>query len=162
MNTDNLIELREDLGMTQEEFAKTINYKRSAYSLCEEGKNIIKIEILNMISNKYEKSIDFLCGISRKNFTENDYKYINLNKKQIGTRLKEIRKKYNLKQKDIAKKLNTTQSSISAYENGNNQIKTIFLIGYAIFFNTSIDYICGKTNEASINHEGKKKKQKKQ
>lgn len=62
-------------------------------------------------------------------------------------RLKEIREDRDLKQQDIAKLLNTTQCQYSLYENGIRSIPIEKLNILSEFYNTSIDYLVGKTNE---------------
>lgn len=62
-------------------------------------------------------------------------------------RLKDLREDNDLLQKDIAKILKTTQQYYSEYEMGKRPITIEKLIELAIFYNTSIDYIVGLTNE---------------
>ena len=61
-------------------------------------------------------------------------------------RLKELRIKKNLYQKDIAKHLNMSQNGYSQYETGITNIPTHILKNLALFYNTSVDYILGLTN----------------
>ena len=142
MNSDNLIELREELNMTQSQMAKKLGVTRSAYSLWEIGKNTIPLIQLNNIANKFDASLDYLTGLSRKNDT--DFKYVELDKVEIGKRLKQVRLDNKMTQEAIADKLNTTHSVISAYENGKVLIPTIFIIEYANITGKSIDYLCCK------------------
>ena len=52
-----------------------------------------------------------------------------------------------LKQEDIAKFLNISQTNYSKYELGKINIPISSLIKLAKFYNTSIDYLLGLTNE---------------
>ena len=61
-------------------------------------------------------------------------------------RLKELREDHDLTQSAIAKILFTTQQQYSLYENGYREIPTTLLITLADFYNTSVDYILGRTN----------------
>lgn len=61
-------------------------------------------------------------------------------------RLKDLREDKDLLQKDIAKILNTTQQHYSRYELGIIEIPLRHLNILAEFYNTSIDYIVGRTN----------------
>ena len=62
------------------------------------------------------------------------------------SRIKEIREDKGYTQKDIAKILNTTQQQYSKYELG-IQIITLEKINIlADFYNTSIDYLIGRTD----------------
>ena len=62
-------------------------------------------------------------------------------------RLKEIREDKDYKQSDIAKVLNTTQQQYSKYELGLQVIPVERLVKLAKFYNTSVDYQIGLTNE---------------
>ena len=61
--------------------------------------------------------------------------------------LKEIREDRDYKQSDIAKVLGTTQQQYSKYELGIQLISVERLVKLAKFYNTSVDYLIGLTNE---------------
>lgn len=62
-------------------------------------------------------------------------------------RLKDLREDKDIYQKEIAKLLNISQQYYSEYENGKRPIPVEYLITLAKFYNTSIDYITGLTND---------------
>lgn len=62
-------------------------------------------------------------------------------------RLKEIREDRDYKQSDIAKILGTTQQQYSKYELGIQVISVERLVKLANFYNTSVDYLLGLTDE---------------
>lgn len=62
-------------------------------------------------------------------------------------RIRELREDKDLNQTIIAKYLNMSQTGYSKYETGENDIPTKILIELAYFYNTSIDYILGITNQ---------------
>ena len=62
-------------------------------------------------------------------------------------RLKGLRENKDFKQEEIAKMLNITQSAYSYYEMGKRQIPSDALIKLALFYNTSVDYLLGLTDE---------------
>ena len=62
-------------------------------------------------------------------------------------RIRDLREDKDLLQKDIAKILGMSQTGYSKYEVGTNDIPTDILKKTALFYNTSIDYILGLTNE---------------
>ena len=64
----------------------------------------------------------------------------------IGKRLKELREKAKMSQGDVAKELNLTQSAIAQYEMGRNCPNEDILVWYADRFNSTLDYIFGRTN----------------
>lgn len=62
-------------------------------------------------------------------------------------RIRDLREDKDLSQKEMAKILNMSQTGYSKYEVGTNDIPTKILIQLAIFYNTSVDYILGLTDE---------------
>lgn len=62
-------------------------------------------------------------------------------------RLRGLREERDLKQIDIARFLNVTQVAYSCYEIGRRQIPNEALFKLALFYNTSVDYILGLTDE---------------
>ena len=61
-------------------------------------------------------------------------------------RLKDLREDCDLTQKEIAEFLGMSQTGYSKYETGENDIPTIILIKLADYYNTSTDYLLGRTN----------------
>ena len=66
-------------------------------------------------------------------------------------RLKELRKKKGLSQLRLATDLNTTQNTISRYETGEREPGIDELIKIADYFNVSIDYLIGRTENPKTN-----------
>ena len=62
-------------------------------------------------------------------------------------RLRELREDNDLLQRDIAAYLQCTQVCYSRYESGQRDIPTETLIKLAKFYNTSVDYLLGITDE---------------
>ena len=62
-------------------------------------------------------------------------------------RIRELREDRDLTQKQIALMLGMSQTGYSKYETGENDIPTAILIKLARFYNTSIDYLLGETND---------------
>ena len=62
-------------------------------------------------------------------------------------RLKELREDRDLLQKDVAKELKIKQQQYSEYEIGKRLIPINYLSELADFYNVSIDYLLGKTDE---------------
>lgn len=61
-------------------------------------------------------------------------------------RIRDLREDKDLTQKQIAEILGMSQTGYSKYETGENDIPTQILIKLADFYNTSVDYILGRTN----------------
>lgn len=62
-------------------------------------------------------------------------------------RIRDLREDKDLNQTQIAKILGMSQTGYSKYETGENDIPTAVLIQLARFYNTSIDYLLGETND---------------
>lgn len=97
---------------------------------------------LNKISNIFNINIDYLVDLS-------DDKYIKFDKLEIdrinlGKRLREARKSINYTQEKLALKLNTTHSVISAYESGKSTVSTLFIIEIAKLTNKSLNWLLNK------------------
>lgn len=140
-------EIRLDLELTQSQMANMLNVTRSAYSLWEIEKNIIPLTKLCEFSNTFKVSIDYIVKLSDYNNFDSD---IILSKKDIGRKIKLIRKQKNLTQEKLAKNLNTTHSAISAYENGITLIPTLFLLEICKITNKSMDWYCNKTKKTKV------------
>lgn len=66
---------------------------------------------------------------------------------KMKNRLRNLREDKDLTQREMAQILNMSQTGYSKYETGENDIPTSILIKVAIFFDTSIDYLVGLTDE---------------
>lgn len=62
-------------------------------------------------------------------------------------RLRDLREDSDLTQSVLAKHLHIKQNTYSQYENGQRQIPLEMLVALAEFYDTSIDYIVGLTDE---------------
>ena len=62
-------------------------------------------------------------------------------------RLRDLREDNDLTQTHIAKSLNIKQNTYSQYESGVRQIPIDTIVKLCKFYNTSVDYIIGLTNE---------------
>lgn len=62
-------------------------------------------------------------------------------------RIRNLREDRDLNQTQVASMLGMSQTGYSKYETGENDIPTTVLIQLARFYNTSIDYLLGETNQ---------------
>ena len=62
------------------------------------------------------------------------------------TRIKELREDTDMNQTEFAKILGMSQTGYSKYETGENDIPTSILFKLADYYDTSIDYILGRTD----------------
>ncbi|MBQ7769835.1 MAG: helix-turn-helix transcriptional regulator [Clostridia bacterium] len=61
-------------------------------------------------------------------------------------RIRDLREDRDMNQTQIAKILNMSQTGYSKYETGENDIPTKSLIQLADYYDTSIDYLLGRTD----------------
>ena len=62
-------------------------------------------------------------------------------------RIRDLREDRDLNQTQVASMLSMSQTGYSKYETGENDIPTAVLIKLARFYDTSIDYLLGETNQ---------------
>ena len=61
-------------------------------------------------------------------------------------RIRDLREDNDMNQTQLAKLLGMSQTGYSKYETGENDIPTVILIKLSRFYNTSIDYLLGETD----------------
>ena len=144
MNEKRLFDLREYKDLSQIKLADYLGITQQTYSLWEKGTKIIPLKHLNSLSNFYEISMDYIVGLTDEKNNSSIIKLTELNKNEIGSRIKKIRENNNLTLRDLAKELNTTSSTISAYETGKTLILTAFAYQICIKYNVSLDWLCRK------------------
>ena len=143
-----LNEIREKHDLSQRKTAIKLKISKSYYNYFESGERIIPLPRLNDFCNIFHVDFDYALGITPHNIMTKELK--KLDKKLIGTRIKEIRCKNKLTQSGLAELVHTTQSTISSYENGNTMILTAFLYEMCTKLNVSMNYIVGKTNTINV------------
>ena len=62
-------------------------------------------------------------------------------------RIRDLREDRDMNQTELAKVLGMSQTGYSKYETGENDIPTAVLIQLSRFYNTSIDYLLGETDD---------------
>ena len=62
-------------------------------------------------------------------------------------RIRDLREDHDMTQKQVANLLGMSQTGYSKYETGENDIPTAVLIKLAEFYNTSTDYLLGRTDK---------------
>lgn len=62
-------------------------------------------------------------------------------------RIRDLREDHDLNQTQIAKYLGMSQTGYSKYETGENDIPSAVLIKLARYYNTSVDYLLGETDQ---------------
>ena len=145
---NNLKFCREELKLTQTELGKILNVHRKTISNWENSIDPISLEKLVIFCNLYNYSLDYVVGLERKNTTYSNE--IILNKKEIGLRLKKLRKSLNLSQLEYANKCGLAQRTYSNYETGLNLITTTNLYAICKTYNISMDYLLGRIIKEKI------------
>lgn len=62
-------------------------------------------------------------------------------------RLKELRKKKHISQTRLAIELNLSQNTVSRYETGEHEPDLATLVLIADYFDVSVDYLLGRSND---------------
>lgn len=70
----------------------------------------------------------------------------------VEFRLKQLRRQRNISQLKLALDLNLNQNTISRYETGVREADYAMLIRFADYFNTSVDYLLGRTDDPEFHH----------
>jgi transcriptional regulator with XRE-family HTH domain len=65
----------------------------------------------------------------------------------VSERIKTLRESIRFSQKDLAAKLGISQSGVNRHENRQSEASYETLLRYADFFDVSLDYIYGRTNQ---------------
>ena len=65
----------------------------------------------------------------------------------VGERLTSLRKSIRLSQKDFSGKIGISQSAVNRYENSQSEASYKTLLLYANYFDVSLDYIYGRTDQ---------------
>lgn len=136
-------DIRIDNDLTQEKMAQILNISRNTYSKWEIGANNIPLNKLEEFANYFNVSIDYLTALSNQKIFKPHQNY---NPEILRQRLKDTRINNKTKQQALGQKLNFKQTTYSGYENGHATIPIDKLYLFAKEFNTSIDYLMGRTN----------------
>lgn len=67
-----------------------------------------------------------------------------------GDRLKELREEAHLTQEELSLQLSISEPQIWRYENGESSPKADVLVRLSAFFNVSVDYLLGVSDDPSI------------
>lgn len=135
---NNLKYCREELEMTQKELGYVFGVSRYTVHGWENGHDSMPFNKLIKFCNLYSYSLDFVCGLSKKNIK---YDPLNINKEIIGNKLKNLRKKMKLSQQQLAKDCHISQTTYSGYETGRYLINTITIYTICKTYNISMDLL---------------------
>ncbi len=134
-----LKDLREDNDLFQKDIAKVLNVTERQYRRFENHEQELSYNKLITLSKFYNVSIDYILNIT---YQRKPYKRI-----ESDINIKNLRKDKKLTQVYLSKFLNISQQQYSRVELNKNELSYDQLIKLAEFYNVSIDYILGLTNE---------------
>ena len=141
-------ELRLDLEKKQGDIAEILSVKRNTYSKWENLINDMPLERCNDLANYYKTTLDYVLGLSNVREHVDTPLFINWN--LVSERLAELRHLRNLTETELSSKIGFAQTTYSCYEIGTRRPTTMKLLSIAQFYNVSVDYIVGRTNNKSI------------
>ena len=128
---------REELEMTQKELGEIFDVQKSTISNWENGYDIIPLKKLVKFSNLYNYSLDYIVGFDAKNTIYS--KSLKLDKKEVGKKLKNLRKSLKLTQQKMADECGISRATYCHYEIGMNLITTLTLYSICKNHKISID-----------------------
>ncbi|RNB52681.1 XRE family transcriptional regulator [Brevibacillus gelatini] len=70
----------------------------------------------------------------------------------LGERVKVLRQTRKILQKDLAEEVGITKQSLSVFEKGSSSPSLDTLVKIANYFNVSVDYLLGRTDNPEINN----------
>lgn len=135
MLDNNIKYCREELEMTQEELGYVFGVSSSTVAGWENNHDTMPLSKLVKFSNLYKFSIDYITGLTRDN---NYFPIDKLDKKKIGSKLKDIRTKLGLTQQQIADECMISQTTYSNYEQGLYLITSLTLYTICLKHNLSM------------------------
>lgn len=132
---------------TQKYIGKLLNINRATYACYESNKRIIPLNHLNILSNFYDLSIDYLLGLTNN---KSSFKKADLDIEISSKRFKQIRKELCLSTREMAKELNVGSSTIHSYECKNYFLSTHACYDLARKYDISVDWLLGKSDNKYI------------
>lgn len=141
-------ELRLDFEKKQKEIAEILDVKTNTYSKWENEINDMPIEKAIVLSNYYKVSLDYMLGLANKKNNVSNYSDVDWD--VFKERLKYIRHNQNLSQSELSLKLGFAQTTYSHYEIGDRKPTTLKVLVIAQYFDVSVDYLVGRTNNSKI------------
>ncbi len=144
---NNIKWIREELELTQKEFAKIFGVTWNAVAGWENAYFSIPMQKLVKLCNAYDYSLDFVCGLTRKN---TQYGTFTIDKSTISKRLLKLRNNLNLTKTKLSDECKIARTTYIGYENGKNLISTTNLYYICKTYNISMDWVVGRTDNPNI------------
>lgn len=145
-----LKDLRTEQGLTQKELSKKIGITASAIGFLENGQREPMASTLLAYANYFGVSIDYLMGREDNNSYYKIFQEENFSP-SFPNKIKFLREKNGLTQSALAHAINTSQRNISRWEKGEIEMGANFAITLARYFNVSVEYLLGMSDESAEN-----------
>lgn len=127
---------RTEADLKQTEVAQRTGIKRATLANWEIGRTEPDSVSLKLLAEFYGVSGNYLLGVE----SNKDSDFI------LGKRLTKLRKKMGLSQEELSRNLNIFRGTYAHYEIGKRHPDFLTLRRLADFFNTTTDYLLGRTN----------------
>lgn len=139
-------DLRADNDLKIREITDILDISVDNYFDYANGRSNFPLDKLNILVNYFKVSFDYITGLSEvKSYFEG-----NINLGLLKQRMKEARINNRLSQEEAAHIIGDKQSTYWNYESGNSTIPISKLYLLSKYYNISMDYFVGKTNEKNI------------
>lgn len=144
-----LKELRQEKGLTQAELGSILGCIDRNVQKMEYGRSNVPIKNLIFLADYFDVSLEYLIGRSDNGQPpEERYSMEKIKDLKIFSQhLKDLRKEKGMKQREMAELLKKTERHYQDIEAGKINIPTLMLIQIADFFEVSLDYLVGRTDQ---------------
>lgn len=158
----------EETGLKQTELAKRLNISPTTLNGYFTDYREPDLNTLKRLADELNTTVDYLVTGDHSQSEEKPTQDITIGDNEIidarllrkidktetfGLRLNKCRKSKNLTQEDIAEYLNVGKNTVSRYENGERTPDFETLLKLAEYFNTSVSYLVGETDDPTAINE---------
>ncbi len=137
-------ELRRGFGIKQVDFSARLKCSRGCLSCYERGELDTPTDILFDAAQIFGTSVDYMLYLTDEKKPHNRS---SRQMKNLCKRLRDLREDSDITQKKVAEYLGCSQVSYSYYEIGRRDMPPEVLVKLAAYYNTSVDYLLGLTDE---------------
>lgn len=143
--SNRLKQIRSHTDYTQREIAKHLGVSERAYQHYEAGTREPSISQLIALADYFNVSLDYLCGRTEDVEKRGYHVY-----PQFPGILKQLRIDKGLDIWDFADILEISARNYAGYEIGETMPDLPVIVAFADFFDVSIDYMIGRTNNPEL------------
>lgn len=157
MNSENIFgqricELRKASGMTQKQLGEIVGLSMQAINDIEKGRRETTIAKAILLARYFNTTVEYLTGDTddssrsdKPSFLE--YLFEDDDIFRFANRLKELRKQKNLSIQEVGKKTGLGTLRYKNMENVATNPNLMWLIALADFFDVSLDYLVGRSDD---------------